>query len=197
MVAPTIKDGGSAVIAGGRRVNRRRPSKKNSLAAKKARDVARKQKENSTLQVDPTQFADFKEKLAAGDLDDKLMSLMKEHNEAQQKKNKEEDKTPLTIEEIDRQLKQQKAKFNNDANKIENAVAKATSTEQPKTSARPEEVEVPKEKDVPIHVASALQNGSEHQGLRYDPTHYAEEDEEEEMLKALNSRDHIRYNMGI
>ena len=54
-----------------------------------------------------------------------------------------------------------------------------------------------KKKDVGYKVASVLANGSEHQGLRYDPTHYAEEDEEAEMLRMLQNRDHIRYNMGI
>jgi len=39
--------------------------------------------------------------------------------------------------------------------------------------------------------------GSEHQGLRYDPSHYDEENEEEAMLRALQDREHIRYNMGI
>jgi hypothetical protein len=52
-------------------------------------------------------------------------------------------------------------------------------------------------KDVGYKVASVLANGSEHQGLRYDPTHYAEEDEEAEMLRMLQNRDHIRFNMGI
>lgn len=223
MVAPTIKNG-AAVVAGGRRVNRRRPSKNNSLAAKKAREADRRQKAANSLKVDPTQFADFKDKLAAGDLDQKLMGLMKEHNDMQAKNNNDEAPTPLSLEELDRQIKQQKQKFNNDANVVEGAYKKLTGRElkkeqQPTTNntAATEAINVTsvpstqsisgKQSAAPVlqpitkaldrNIAESLAAGSEHQGLRYDPTHYGEEDEEEAMMKALLDRDHIRFNMGI
>jgi hypothetical protein len=39
--------------------------------------------------------------------------------------------------------------------------------------------------------------GNEHQGIKYNAAHYDGNDEEAEMLRSLNNRETIRYNMGI
>jgi len=106
------------------------------------------------------------------------------------KEGNDDNAEPLTNEQIDRQLKanlqKQKQKFDGDAQKIEDAVNnnKQDDAENMKNS---EELAFGEYKDI----------GSEHQGLRYDPSHYQEQDEEEAMLAALNDRQFIRYGMGI
>jgi hypothetical protein len=202
MVVSVVKNAGVTVCRG-RRVKRRRVSKNNSLAAQQARKEERKREAKRSLKVDPAKFSEFKEKLIAGDLDEKLMDLMKEHNDRQTKGKPKENIKALTNEEIDRQIIQHKNVFKHDAQRIDKAVEGVIQENEIRrteaVSTRPEELGVSdsKKKDVGYKVASVLANGSEHQGLRYGPTHYAEEDEEAEMLRMLQNRDHIRFNMSI
>lgn len=185
----------TAPLVGGRRVNRKRVNRKNSLTAKKERaEQAKKLAQKGNVEVDPVKFAEFQEKLAAGELDSKLMDLMKEANaNAPKKNNAEENAEPLSMEEIDRQLKKDKAKFTKDANKIDKALEKVAPIIKKNNKENP--VEAPKKEELIFGEFKDV--GSEHQGLRYDPTHYEEEDEEEEMLRMMQQRDHIRYDMGI
>merc|ERR1719299_132591 len=81
----------AVTTAGGRRVNRKRVPKNRRLSEKKAMEQ-QKQKENAMPQmpVDPADMAAFKEKLAAGELDQKLMDILKSQGP---QKNNAADKT--------------------------------------------------------------------------------------------------------
>ena len=198
----------AVTTAGGRRVNRKRVPKSKRLSAKKAEEQ-QKQKENAMpqLPVDPADMAAFKEKLEAGELDQKLMDILKsqapQKNNAADKTNNVEVPKQMSNAEIDRKLKQdiaaQKEQFAKATEKVNKVVAEVEA-EAAAEASKAAVQETKQEKQVenkPVVVGEYTDIGSEHQGLRYDPKHYDGEDEEAEMMAALNNRETIRYNLGL
>ena len=159
------------------------------------------------LPVDPADMAAFKEKLEAGELDQKLMDILKsqapQKNNAADKTNNVEVPKQMSNAEIDRKLKQdiaaQKEQFAKATEKVNRVVAEVEA-EAVAEASKAAVQETKQEKQVenkPVVVGEYTDIGSEHQGLRYDPKHYDGEDEEAEMMAALNNRETIRYNLGL
>jgi hypothetical protein len=196
--------------SGGRRVNRKSVPKSRTLAAKKAREEAAKAPK---MPVNPEDMAAFKEKLAAGDMDDKLMDLMKQVNKEneQKKKNNVDLGEQLTDAQLDRKIKAQmqaqKAAFANTTDQVNKVVKEVEAAEEKeeKKAAKKAAKKVKKAvvvsheaqaaKEFGVHLSADV--GNEHQGIAYNAAHYDGNDEEAEMLASLNNRDSLRFEMGL
>jgi hypothetical protein len=199
--------------AGGRRVNRKSVPKGRTLAAKKAREEAAKNK--NKMPINPEDMAAFKEKLAKGEMDDKLMELMKdinkENDQKKKKKNNVDTGEHLTDAQLDRKIKEQlvaeKSAFAKTSDHVNKVVAEVEAEEakQDRKKERKAAKKAPKKNNVSEEEVAAQQFGvqhskdigNEHQGIKYNAAHYDGNDEEAEMLAALSNREHIRYGMGI